>query len=67
MEAKAEIISPKRVDQEIKRIESLINARNVARKAKNFKESDRIRDELTEMGVELEDKADGTTKWKVKV
>ena len=36
-------------------VESLIAARNAARKAKNFKESDRIRDELDAMGIELED------------
>ena len=47
-------------------IKNLIDARNVARKAKNFKESDRIRDELAAMGVELEDRKDGTTSWKVK-
>ena len=45
---------------------ALIDARNAARKAKNFKEADRIRDELTAMGIELEDKKDGTTLWKVK-
>jgi len=45
---------------------SLIDARNAARKAKNFKEADRIRDELKQIGVELEDKKDGTTVWKVK-
>ena len=42
-----------------------IDARNAARKAKNFKESDRIRDELKAMGVVLKDKKDGTT-WEVK-
>ena len=40
---------------------ALIDARNAARKAKNFKEADRIRDELKAMGIELEDKKDGTT------
>jgi cysteinyl-tRNA synthetase len=44
----------------------LLDARNAARKARNFKEADRIRDELKAMGVELEDKKDGTTLWKVK-
>ena len=48
------------------RVESLIAARNAARKAKSFKESDRIRDELAAMGIELEDKKDGTTTWRVK-
>jgi cysteinyl-tRNA synthetase len=48
------------------KVNALIEARNAARKAKNFKEADRIRDELTAMGIELEDKKDGTTAWKVK-
>jgi cysteinyl-tRNA synthetase len=46
------------------KIVNLIDARNVARKAKNFKESDRIRDELAAMGVVLKDTKDGTT-WEV--
>ena len=44
---------------------SLIEARNSARKAKNFKEADRIRDELEAMGVVLKDTKDGKTQWKV--
>src|SRR5262245_23633668 len=48
------------------KVVSLVDARNAARKARNFKEADRIRDELKAMGVELEDKKDGTTVWKVK-
>jgi cysteinyl-tRNA synthetase len=47
------------------KIVCLIDARNAARKAKNFKEADRIRNELNAMGVEIEDSKDGTTKWKV--
>jgi cysteinyl-tRNA synthetase len=47
------------------KIEKLVNARNAARKSKNFKEADRIRDELKQLGVELEDKKDGTTIWKI--
>jgi cysteinyl-tRNA synthetase len=46
------------------KVVSLIDARNAARKAKNFKESDRIRDELAAMGVVLKDSKDGTT-WEV--
>ena len=45
-------------------IESRVAARNMARKAKDFKESDRIRDELAAMGVVLKDSKDGTT-WEV--
>jgi len=48
------------------RIHKLIEARDAARKAKNFTESDRIRDELKAMGIELEDHKDGTTTWKMK-
>jgi cysteinyl-tRNA synthetase len=47
------------------KVVSLIEARNSARKAKDFREADRIRDELKAMGVELEDTKDGKTKWKV--
>jgi cysteinyl-tRNA synthetase len=47
------------------RVEALIVARNTARKAKDFQEADRIRDQLKGMGVELEDKKDGTTTWEV--
>jgi cysteinyl-tRNA synthetase len=41
-------------------IQLLIEMRKAARQAKNFKESDRIRDELAKLGVVLEDRADGT-------
>jgi cysteinyl-tRNA synthetase len=46
------------------RVEGLVGARNAARKEKNFKESDRIRDELAAMGVLLKDSKDGTT-WEI--
>jgi cysteinyl-tRNA synthetase len=41
-----------------------LETRAVARKAKDFKESDRIRDELAKMGVVLKDTKDGTT-WEI--
>jgi cysteinyl-tRNA synthetase len=44
-------------------IEAAIANRQAARKARDFKESDRIRDELKAKGVILEDGAKGTT-WK---
>lgn len=47
-------------------IEGLIEARLDARKAKNWAESDRLRDELAKMGVAIKDNKDGTTSWEVK-
>ncbi len=44
----------------------LVDARTAARKSRNFKEADSIRDELLALGIELEDKKDGTTAWKVR-
>jgi cysteinyl-tRNA synthetase len=55
-----------RVLADVGRINALIDKRHAARKTKNFQESDRIRDELKAMGIELEDHKDGTTTWKVK-
>src|SRR5215471_9964116 len=46
------------------KIVNLIEARAAARAAKDFKESDRIRDELAAMGVVLKDSKDGTT-WEI--
>jgi cysteinyl-tRNA synthetase len=43
-------------------IEELIQKRQEARKAKNFAESDRIRDELKAQGIELIDSKEGT-RW----
>ena len=45
-------------------IERLIEERAAARKAKNFKESDRIRDLLTANSVVLEDMPGGKTLWR---
>lgn len=53
------------------KIETLITARLAARRAKNFAESDRIRDELAAMGIALKDGKDPATgepvtTWEVK-
>ena len=45
-------------------IERRIEVRAAARKAKDWAESDRIRDEIAALGVILEDKPDGTTVWR---
>jgi len=50
------------VSSEDAEIEALIEARQAARKAKNFAESDRIRDALKEQGIVLEDTPQGV-KW----
>ena len=46
------------------KVTTLIAARNAARQARNFKESDRLRDELAKMGVIVKDSKDGTT-WEI--
>jgi cysteinyl-tRNA synthetase len=45
-------------------IERLIEERAAARKAKDFKESDRLRDLLTSNGIVLEDMPGGKTLWR---
>ncbi|HEV7439184.1 MAG TPA: cysteine--tRNA ligase [Methylobacterium sp.] len=46
-------------------IEALIAARRAARAAKDWAESDRVRDALSAMGVTVKDNKDGTTTWSV--
>jgi cysteinyl-tRNA synthetase len=45
-------------------VDNLISARAAARARKDFKESDRIRDELAAMGVVIKDSKEGTT-WEI--
>ncbi len=49
---------------EVADIEAEIEARKAAKAAKNWAESDRIRDALKARGILLEDKPDGTTIWR---
>jgi cysteinyl-tRNA synthetase len=55
--APAPVLAPEEIDRRIA-------ARLSARKAKNFAEADRIRDELLALGVVLKDGKDGTT-WEI--
>ncbi|MDR2581545.1 MAG: cysteine--tRNA ligase, partial [Fibromonadaceae bacterium] len=48
-----------RSKEEIAKAESLIEKRNLARKNKNFAESDKLRDELLSIGVIIKDSKDG--------
>ena len=53
------------------RVQALIEARSDARRGRNFKEADRIRDELAGMGIQLKDAKDArtgeiVTTWEVK-
>jgi len=45
-------------------VERLIAARLAARKARDFKEADRLRDAIAALGVTIEDRPDGT-KWRM--
>ncbi len=57
---------PLRVAVDEMKVRSLIDARSTARKSRNFRQADLIRDELSGMGIEIEDHRDGTTSWKIR-
>ena len=61
-ERKAKNIATSGVDSSA--VELLLAARTAARARKDFKESDRIRDELAAMGVVIKDSKEGTT-WEI--
>ena len=46
-------------------INKLVEARTQARENKDYQESDRLRDQLVEMGIDLRDSAEGTV-WEVR-
>jgi cysteinyl-tRNA synthetase len=47
-------------------VEALIEQRNVAKKRRDFKKSDEIRQQLADSGIILEDSKDGSVRWKYK-
>ncbi|WP_034996533.1 cysteine--tRNA ligase [Beijerinckia mobilis] len=57
---------PASLDIDESEINRLIEARLAARAAKNWAESDRIRDELAAQGITLKDNKNGTTSWEIK-
>jgi len=48
------------------RVEKILADRAAARAAKNWTESDRLRDQLAALGVAIKDNKDGTTSWEPK-
>jgi cysteinyl-tRNA synthetase len=59
---KEKVINEESIDEAM--IETLIQDRKDARKAKDFNKADEIRDRLKEMNIEIEDRPEGTV-WKV--
>jgi cysteinyl-tRNA synthetase len=57
-----QVLEQKSVDSTM--IEKMVEERNAARKAKDFKRADQIRNQLVDMDVILEDRPDGTV-WKI--
>jgi cysteinyl-tRNA synthetase len=47
-------------------VDALIEERNAARKRRDFKRSDEIRQQLAESGIIVEDTKDGSVRWKYK-
>ena len=45
-------------------IDGKVSERNEARKQKDFKKADEIRQSLASHGIVIEDKPDGTSRWK---
>jgi cysteinyl-tRNA synthetase len=59
----AESIRVRPIDIDTAQIEALVAERAEARAAKNWAQSDRLRDKLTKLRVIIKDNKDGTTTW----
>lgn len=59
----ADIARPTKVDS--KEVESMVQERSEARARKDWAKADEIRDQLQDMGIELEDGSEGTA-WRIK-
>jgi cysteinyl-tRNA synthetase len=55
---------PMPLKDEDERIQLMVDERNEARKQKDFKKADEIRQFLASHGIVIEDKPDGTSRWK---
>lgn len=63
---KLEAAAPKPMDAAPPELEALLARRKEARTAKNWTESDKIRDELAALGIAVKDNKDGTVSWERK-
>ena len=63
-ERQADVLREAKVDAA--QVDAIVSARSAARSAKNWAESDRLRDELAALGVAIKDNKDGTTTWEPK-
>jgi cysteinyl-tRNA synthetase len=59
-----DVLKRQKSDIDSDRINAMIADRTAARARRDFKESDRIRDELAAMGIAIKDSKDGTT-WEI--
>jgi cysteinyl-tRNA synthetase len=59
-----EYAPPLPLKDEEERIQRMVDERNEARKMKDFNRADAIRQELDSLGITIEDKPDGTSRWK---
>src|ERR1700735_4138149 len=58
--------APERPRIPAEQIEALVEQRNAAKKRRDFKKSDEIRQQLAESGIIVEDSKDGSVRWKYK-